>query len=159
MTLPPNGWRVEDTKNRKLTAWSALVDGHRADYVDSPAYVYANGRGRFTRFDRAACDGQLVAHKREKGAAELIPVDPCREFGVSLDGQTGTAVALDAEGKPLGPAATRFSRGLVYVTPVPKAFRYQVQPAGLPSAPAKKQHSTAPASPGASKPRIHGAGR
>ena len=131
--LPPNGWFVKDTRDGKLIAWSAMIDGHRADYVNSPAYVYADGRGQFTRFDRAACDGQLVALKRDKGAMELIPVGECHEFGISLDGQTATATALDVEGKPMGPATTRWSRGLVYITPVPKAFSYAVQPAGAPA--------------------------
>lgn len=131
--LPPNGWHVKDTRNGKLTAWSAMIDGHRADYVDSPAYRYADGRGRFTRFDGAACDGQLIAHKRENGAMELIPVGSCREFGISLDGQTATAVAIDADGKPLGPAQTRLSRGIVFVTPVPNAFSYAIEPAGPPA--------------------------
>jgi hypothetical protein len=133
MVLPPNGWHVRDTKDGKLIAWSAMIDGHRADYVDSPAYIYANGRGRLTRFDRAICDGQLIAHKREKGAVELIPVGPCREFGVSLGGPSATAVALDAEGHSLGPAQTRLSRDIVYVAPVPKAFSYVIQPGSRPA--------------------------
>ena len=131
--LPPNGWFVEDGGTGKLVAWSRIVDGHRADYVDSPAYVYADGRGRFTRFDKAACDGQLIAHKRPGGAFELIPVGKCSEFGVSLDGQTATAVALDEEAKEIGPAETRLSRGLVYVTPVPDAMSYLVKPSGPPA--------------------------
>ncbi|MCD4728193.1 MAG: hypothetical protein K8R46_11055, partial [Pirellulales bacterium] len=126
--LPPNGWFIIDTKQRKLRAFSALVDGHRADYVDSPAYIYADGRGRFTWFDKAACDGQMIAHKRADGTVEVIPVGKCASFGVSLDGRTAAAVALDKENKPIGPAETRLSRGLVYVTPVPKAFSYILTP-------------------------------
>jgi hypothetical protein len=128
MVLPPNGWHVQDTRDGKLLAWSALIDGHRADYVDSPAYLYADGRGRLTRFPQAACDGQLIAHQREKGVRELIPVGRCNEFGISLGGQSAAATALDVEGKPLGPAATRLAGDLVYVTPVAKAFSYQVVP-------------------------------
>jgi len=128
--LPPNGWFVEDTRDGKLTAFSAIVDGHRADYVDSPAYVYADGRGRFTRFDKAACDAQLIAHKRARpdGSVELIPVGNCSTFAVSLDGRTATAVALDKEAEQIGPAQTRLSRGLVYVTPVDNAFSYLLTP-------------------------------
>ena len=33
MMLPPNGWYVPRTADGKLIAWSALIDGHRADYV------------------------------------------------------------------------------------------------------------------------------
>jgi hypothetical protein len=124
MTLPPNGWHVKDTRDGKLTAWSALIDGHRADYVDSPAYLYANGRGRLMRFQRAACNGQLVVHKRAGGSLELVPLAGCTEFGVSWTGKLPQATALDAEGKPRGPATTQLKDGLIYVTPVPKAFSY-----------------------------------
>ncbi len=130
--LPPNGWFVRDTRDGKLTAWSALVDGHRADYVDSPAYIYANGRGHLTRFEKATCDGQLIAHLRDEGTVELIPVGDCRVFGLWLGGQTATAQALDEERKPIGPAHTRFSRRLVYVEPVDGAFSYVLTPAGEP---------------------------
>ncbi|MCR4414014.1 MAG: hypothetical protein NUV77_16480, partial [Thermoguttaceae bacterium] len=125
--LPPNGWFAK-SDDGKLVASSALVDGHRADYVDSPEYLYADGRGRFTRFAKAACDGQLIAHKRADGTMELIPVGQCKEFAVSLGGAGASAVALDEEGKTLGSAQTKLSRGLVYVTPVPKAFSYVLTP-------------------------------
>ena len=127
--LPPNGWYVQGTPEVKLVAFSAIVDGHRADYVDSPAYIYADGRGQFTRFEKAACDGQMIAHQRPDGAREVIPVAGCSEFGISLDGRAATAVALDIEGKEIGPAETRLSRGLVYVVPVEKAFSYVLTPA------------------------------
>ena len=123
--LPPNGWyRQRHAREASSIAWSAMVDGHRADYVDSPAYLYADGRGRFTRFAKAACDGQMIAHKRADGVVRGDPRRQCTSFGVSLDGRTGTAVALDEDGGTLGPAETRLSRGLVYVTPVAKAFSY-----------------------------------
>jgi hypothetical protein len=133
MTLPPNGWCVQDPKNRKLVAWSAMLNGHRADYVDSPAYTYANGRGRSTRFDRAACDGQLIAHKRDNGEIELIPVSPGDEFSISMNGQNASATALDIDGKELGPVETRFSRGLVTVKTIPAALSYRLRPTGLPT--------------------------
>jgi len=126
--LPPNGWYAVDTREGKLIASSAIVDGHRADYVDSPAYVYADGRGQFTRFDKAACDGQLIAHKRADGSVELIPVGKCATFAVSLEGRAARAIALDKEANEMGPAETRVSRGLVYVTPVPDAFSYRLEP-------------------------------
>jgi hypothetical protein len=56
--LPPFGWWVRDESRGDLLGFSALVDGHRADYVDSPAYLYADPRGRFVRFDKVACDGR-----------------------------------------------------------------------------------------------------
>lgn len=146
--LPPNGWIVRDPRG-ELTARSVLVDGRRADYVDSPEYLYADGRGRFTRFEKAACDGQLIVRKRrdaagttavvmaapaaDAGTVEVIPVGKCETFGVALDGATATAEALDKNRKSLGPAETRWSRGLVYIVPVPKAFSYLLKPSGVPA--------------------------
>jgi len=126
--LPPFGWFARDTRAGDLVAYSALVDGHRADYVGSPAYLYADPRGRFVRFDKLACDGPLVAHRLDDGIVEVIPVAPCSRFGVDLDGRTGTAVALDEEGREIGPAATRYSRGLVYIEPLADAFSYRLTP-------------------------------
>ncbi|GAB4136228.1 MAG: hypothetical protein Kow0040_22130 [Thermogutta sp.] len=125
MVLPPNGWLAR-SDDGQLLAYSALAEGRRVDYVDSPAYVYADGRGRFTRFPKAACDGQLIAHKRGQDRFEVIPVGACREFAIGLDGRSADVTALDEEGVELGPAETRLSRGLLYILPVPKAFSYVV---------------------------------
>lgn len=127
MVLPPNGWLVQ-SDDGKLQAFSALVDGRRVDYVNSPAYVYADGRGRFTRFSKVACDGPLVAHKREDGRLEVIPLGQCREFAIGLDGRSADVTALDEASATLGPAETRLSRGMLYILPVPKAVSYAVSP-------------------------------
>ena len=63
ITLPPNGWYVKGDGAKSLLAYSALQDGRRVDYVDSPAYVYANGSGQLTRFPAAVARGQLVARR------------------------------------------------------------------------------------------------
>ena len=130
--LPPGGWFVRGGDDVPLLAFSAIVNGHRADYVNSPAYIYADGRGRFTRFEKAATDGQVIAHRRADGSLEVIPVGECSQFGLSLDGKAATAIALDKEGNRIGPAETRFSRGLVYVMPVAEAFSYELQPGDAP---------------------------
>ena len=130
--LPPNGWIVQGGDDFPLLALSAMVDGHRADYVDSAAYLYADGRGHFTRFEKAASDGQVIAHRRDDGSLEVIPVGECSKFGLSLNGKAATAIALDKEGNRIGPAETRLSRGLVHVTPVAEAFSYELRPGVLP---------------------------
>ncbi len=132
--LPPNGWFVEDPSG-KLKAFSALVGGRRVDYVDSPAYLYADARGRFTRLPKVACDGQGVAIQQPDNTLELILIDRCTELGVSLDGRSATAVAMDEDNHPLGPVPTRFARGLVYVVPD------DVQKSSSPDAPDKKAFS------------------
>ena len=147
--LPPNGYvgllPAEGGEEPRLFVFSGEVDGHRADYVDSPAYLYADGRGTFTRFPKVASDGAVIAHRRFPhpylprvrgglgGVLEVIPVGECRHFGVSLDGRTATAVALDKAGEEMGPAETRFARGLVYVLPREGAFSYLLTPGEKPA--------------------------
>lgn len=102
--LAPFGWFVHDDSQGDLLAFSAVVDGHRADYVDSPAHLYAEPRGRFVRFDKLACDGPLIALRREAGAFEVIPVAGCRRFGMAFDGRAAAATAWDEAGHEIGPA-------------------------------------------------------
>ena len=80
------------------------------------------------RFDQLACDGPLIVLQREAGEVEVIPVAGCSRFGVGFDGRAATATAWDEAGQELGPAATRFSRGLVFLEPVPGAFSYRLSP-------------------------------
>ncbi|NLS97090.1 MAG: hypothetical protein GXX96_33555 [Planctomycetaceae bacterium] len=143
VVLPPFGWYACDTQKKDLVGLSAIVDGRRADYVDGPKYTYANGRGRFTRFERAACDGHLIAHRREDGKVELIPVLCQVGFGIGLDGRRADAVALNEAGETIGPAETRLSRGLVFVEPVEGAFSYLLTPEAAPAMPAASAPSTA----------------
>ena len=132
VVLPPFGWYASDTSQKDLRGLSAMIDGRRADYVDGPTYTYANGRGRFTRFQRAACDGHLIAHWRDDGKAELIPVLCQVGFGIGLGGRDADAVALNEAGETMGPVETRFSRGLVFVEPVEGAFSYLLTPKPAP---------------------------
>jgi len=129
-TLPPNGWHTQG-KDGSFIEYSAMKDGRRVDYVESPEYDYADGRGTFTHFDRLSADGALIAHRNEDGTVELIPVE-CKQWcGVSMDGRDGTATALDQQGDNMGICEVRSARGLVYVLPKPDAFSYLLRPAGL----------------------------
>jgi hypothetical protein len=75
----------------------------------------------------------MIVHWRPGGAAEVIPVGKCSEFGLALGGRSATAEALDEDRQSLGPAATRVGRGMVFITPVKKAFSYLVRPAAAES--------------------------
>lgn len=130
--LPPNGWYARSADG-KLISFSGLKDGHRADYVHSDAYIYCDGRGVFSRFEKAACDEAVIALKRDDGKVEIIPVDNPKSFGVSLDGKSATAIALDKARKELGPVEVRMSRGLVYVAPKEGAFSYLLTPTDPPT--------------------------
>ena len=129
--LPPNGFYARDPGG-KLIVFSALREGRRADYCESPAYTYVDGRGAFTRFPTAASDAAMIALKRDDGKVEVIPHGTPESFGVALSGKAAKALALDEARNELGPAETRLSRGLVYVTPVKGAFSYLLTPAEPP---------------------------
>ena len=135
IALPPNGWYVHGEQGTPLLAYSAIIDGHRADYVDSRAYIYANGRGELTRLPKATTNRQLVALLRNDDTIELFGLGENPIIGVSLNGRAATAVALDAEGNSLGQTTTRLSRAVVYVSPVPAAVSYLLTPIAAPGVP------------------------
>jgi len=129
--LPPNGYFAESA-DRKLRVSSALAADGRADYAQSPAYVFCDGRGKAARFEQAACDQAMIALARDDGKVEVIPVDGPKLLAVGLDGRSASAVALDRGRKELGPAEVRVSRGLVHVIPVAGAFSYLLAPGEAP---------------------------
>ncbi|RMG01693.1 MAG: hypothetical protein D6741_04860, partial [Planctomycetota bacterium] len=142
--LPPNGWFISyDPEVRKqavergdenairrtsLIAWSAVHDGHRTDYVDSPEYLYANARGRYTRFPKVATDGQLAVVYLPDDRVEVVPIADCSDIAIWLGGKDAIVSAVDEAGNILGQTSTRFSRGLVHIDPFPGAFSYLAAP-------------------------------
>lgn len=160
VTLPPNGWLARnDSKDpaQRLFAHSGTLDGRRVDYVDAPAYLYADGRGRLTTFaapfigegcPRMFCDGPLAVLKRDQWF-EAIPGPGCTTFGFELPGgaaATAEAIGIDVEGKPVGPAKVRMSGTLAIVAPMEKAFSYRVS--RRPPAAVRLQSKTAVVVPG-----------
>ncbi|GAB6165887.1 hypothetical protein JCM19992_18870 [Thermostilla marina] len=142
--LPPNGWFIsydpevrqeaveKDDENMirrtSLIAWSAVHEGHRTDYVDSPEYLYANARGKYTRFPKLATDGQLAVVYLPDDRVEVIPIADCSEIAIWLEGKDAIVSAVDEAGNILGQTSTRFSRGLVHIDPFPGAFSYLAAP-------------------------------
>ncbi|MFN8424387.1 MAG: hypothetical protein U0470_13775 [Anaerolineae bacterium] len=45
--LPSDGWLIDGVD---VEGFSALVDGHRADYLRAPQWTLMDGRGQATRF-------------------------------------------------------------------------------------------------------------
>lgn len=122
LDLPPNGY-AGWTEDGAVDVTSSDAAGHRADYAVTPAYLYVDGRGRFTRFAKAAGNGQDVCRILPDGQHEVIPFEtPECGFAVSA----AQAVALDKQRKELGPAEVRWARGLTYVMPVKGAFSYRL---------------------------------
>ncbi|MGB2820979.1 MAG: hypothetical protein WBF17_08360, partial [Phycisphaerae bacterium] len=95
--------------------------------------VYCDARGGLARFAKAVCDQAVIALRRGDDTVEVIPVAAPKVVAVSLDGRDANAVALDRAAEPVGPAETRFSRGLVHVLPVSGAFSYLLTPTDRPA--------------------------
>ncbi|MDR1962263.1 MAG: hypothetical protein LBQ50_00620 [Planctomycetaceae bacterium] len=143
LSLPPNGWYVHDPKGN-LNASSIEQDGKRIDYVDSPAYLFAevrnHSKGSPYRLKRLLFDRQLIVLKNvdDQGRWEIIVGEPNYDarstlHAVRLDNDADAdAVALNFERKELGKAETRYARGMVHVMPVDGAFSYLLTPKAKP---------------------------
>ncbi len=59
--LPPGGWLARQGKD--FLEFSALVDGRRIDFVDSPAYTYLDGNGKMIKLGGVRTDKQAVLWK------------------------------------------------------------------------------------------------
>jgi hypothetical protein len=123
LDLPPNGW-CGWTADGAVEVASADRGGARCDYAAAPAYIYIDGRGHLARFAKAASAGQAVCRILDKGEFEIIPLKNI-ECGFAI--QTDQAVALDRDGKELGPAQLRCARGLTWIVPVSGAFSYKLK--------------------------------
>ncbi|MCX7009055.1 MAG: hypothetical protein NTY53_17705, partial [Kiritimatiellaeota bacterium] len=123
LDLPPNGW-CGWTADGAVEVVSADRGGARCDYADTPAYIYVDGRGIFARFPKAASAGQAVCRILGGGEFEIIAMKKV-ECGFAV--QATSAVALDHDGKEIGPAQLRCARGLTYVQPVGGAFSYRLK--------------------------------
>ena len=123
LDLPPNGY-AGWTEDGAIEVLGGDPSGYRTDYAVTPAYIYVDGRGTFTRFDKAAADGIGICRILGDDAFEIIPYGSTScGFAVGAS----AAVALDAECRELGPAEIRCARGLTYVMPVKDAVSYRVQ--------------------------------
>jgi len=73
--LPPNGWLA--IQGRDFLEYSAIRNGHRVDYVRSPVYTFADGRGKLTDFGGVkAANAVIVLHNRNDERHEIdTPMD------------------------------------------------------------------------------------
>lgn len=130
LDLPPNGY-CGWTADGAIEVISSDPGGRRCDYAVTPAYIYVDGRGHFARFPKAGGNGIGICRILGKGQYEVL-LHKDADCGFAI--QASSAVALDRERKPIGPAKLRTSRGLTYVIPVEGAFSYLLT-AGKPAAP------------------------
>jgi hypothetical protein len=132
LVLPANGF-VGWTDDGQVNTFSGRQQGLRADYADSPDYLYVDGRDlAFQRFPKAAGMGAGVCRREDAEHWEVILYEEADcGFAINAVG----AEALDFAGQSLGPAKLRRSRGLCYVIPVPGAFSYRLREGMLKGAP------------------------
>ncbi|MDO4576403.1 MAG: hypothetical protein Q4D98_14440 [Planctomycetia bacterium] len=122
ISLPPTGftgWTADGT----VFVFSGLKNGSRCDYAESPDAIFLDGRGTFRVFDKACGKGCGVCRKMDATHWEFLPHSGT-DMGFRIDATH--AVALDYDGKELGPATLRQSRGFTYVVPVEGAFSYRL---------------------------------
>ena len=122
LDLCPNGY-AGFSSDGAIEVLSSDPGGRRADFALTPAYSYVDGRGRFTRFAKAAANGPAVCRNLPDGQFEVIPFQDT-ECGFALP--EVTAVALAKDNRELGSAQVRVARGLTYVMPVKEAFSYRL---------------------------------
>jgi len=154
--LPPTGHLA--FKKGDLLQFSALLDGQRIDYVDSPDYHYLDTRGQFAALGPLACKGAAALkpatspetsrrfqYLREVKAWWAIPCDKSDDLSIRpahLGLAANAAIAAEAfglEDKSLGPAEVRVSNLGRTIMPVKGAARYRLSVVGTASAPPPDQ--------------------
>ncbi|MBU0477418.1 LamG domain-containing protein [bacterium] len=65
-------------KKGEILEYSALVDGHKIDYVDSPEYIYIDTRDNLIKFPNLGSIKGSVLIKKNENMIEIIPVGDLR---------------------------------------------------------------------------------
>jgi hypothetical protein len=126
--LPPWGWYASHPQTRFFEA-SRLVDGKRADIVESPEYDYLDGRGTLTQGRSLTTAGAAVLKRARTGRAEIIDIEGNEEIAFKPGGSvTGNLTAYDADAKPLGRVALVRKGGWLTFKPVEGGRRYIFRP-------------------------------
>ena len=120
--LPPCGYRVRSADGKVLAVCSDF-GGRKADYAESPDYIYIDGRGGMVVRGKAKSDGPAVCRMLEDGY-EIIPLGGAR-CAFRIPG--GAATALDFGGHAIGNAETVVEDGWFSVRPVPGAVSYVIK--------------------------------
>ncbi|MCC6730276.1 MAG: hypothetical protein IT208_13140 [Chthonomonadales bacterium] len=143
IVLPPAGWAAWQPASKGPGAdpgfltWSALVDGRKADYLRSAAYIYLDGRGAWLSTPEAAFSGSLAIEPAGPGRVRVTRISGEGPFVVRRPyGARGTVVRCEVrnvEGKRLADAALRESGAETWVEPVAGGLTYLLVFTGKPS--------------------------
>lgn len=118
--LPKWGWYARDRRG-DFIEFSALVNGHRVDYVKSPEYEYLDARGKVTALGSVITKG-AVAIRRDGDKTEIIDILGNDE--ITLKSSADTCTAYDGEGKSLGTVQIKKAGPLVTIMSVKDARKY-----------------------------------
>lgn len=133
--IPPAGWLA--VQGDGFFTFSALVDGHKADYMqdkggygDEPPLLFADGRGALTAFPGVATKGAVAIRRIGKGSIELLDISRTGEFGLScplgLEGVPIRCEVFDIEGNYIGEAEIRQGADYTWIMGRPGGHRYIV---------------------------------
>ncbi|MBR4518930.1 MAG: hypothetical protein IKO65_08020 [Victivallales bacterium] len=124
VALQPNSFMAWTDDGRYL-ATNAQHNGFVCDYVESPEYIFLDGRDKMNHtMPKADGSGCVVCRNDDAEHWEFIGVNGA-QGGFAVQG--GNARAYAHDGTDLGPAKAVRCRGMLYVLPVEGAFSYKLE--------------------------------
>jgi hypothetical protein len=101
--LGPFCWAAADGKG--FEEYSTEIDGVRVNFVQSPAYMFADGGGKMRDFGAIATDGAVALRKAKGGGVEVIVI--AKPTKISIEAAEGAKVeAFDEAEKSMGAVTT-----------------------------------------------------
>ncbi|MDW8105316.1 MAG: hypothetical protein RMK92_09930, partial [Armatimonadota bacterium] len=130
--LPPAGWLAY--QQGQLLSYSALVEGRKADYLRSDAYIYQDGRGETFATPEATSDGGLAIRRPAPNRLQVIRISGKERFRIArpfgVQGALVSCKAYDVEGNELSLPTTADSGRETWIEPVAGAVRYELEFSG-----------------------------
>lgn len=128
LRLPPDSYAAVGPD---LFLFSGLWQGQMADFVQSPAYVYADGRGNWFKNNVIEIEKCAVVIQ-EQGTWWLIPIEPQAEIRLNLKAlglkKDAQPIGCDADGVPVAAAVSATTQnGWLTVKLDPQFFKYRIQ--------------------------------
>jgi hypothetical protein len=125
--LPPNGYAASEKDMFEL---SGMKDGRRIDLVESPDYLYADGRGQKLKTKNITLTNSAVV-LREKGSVWIIPIDETEQVTFRLAAmnlsKNVSVAGFDQDGNRLSVTIIyKTMNGMLTVTCDKNVFKYQI---------------------------------
>ena len=121
--LPPHGYRIW-TEDGLVLSESSDRGGARADYAESPDYIYLDGRGKPVARAKARGTGPAVCRREGNGWEIIFLGEGDCEFRIP----GGKAMVLDESGKELGSVESFLVGGWYRVKRLKEAVSYLIRP-------------------------------